>query len=50
MAIIAERLCQDGELTIREICEQLSISRMTLYNCLRYPGVEIGATRKNREL
>lgn len=47
-AIIAERLYQEGELTVREICEQLSISKMTLYNYLRHRGVQIGAGRKDR--
>jgi len=45
-AIIAERLYLEGELSIREICDQLSISKMTLYNYLRHRGVEIGVTRK----
>jgi DNA invertase Pin-like site-specific DNA recombinase len=45
-AIIAERLYEEGDLTVKEICEQLSISKMTLYNYLRYRGVEIGASRK----
>jgi len=44
-AIIAERLYEEGNLTIKEICEQLSISKMTLYNYLRYRGVKIGTTR-----
>ena len=47
-AIIAERLYQEGELTINEICEQLSISKMTLYNYLRYRGVEISTSRKKK--
>jgi DeoR/GlpR family transcriptional regulator of sugar metabolism len=46
MAIIAERLHEEGEMTVKEICEQLSISKMTLYNYLRYRDVEIGTTRK----
>jgi transposase-like protein len=45
-AIIAVRLYEEGDLTVKEICEQLSISKMTLYNYLRYRGVEIGASRK----
>lgn len=45
-AIIAEKLYEEGELTIKEICEQLSISKMTLYNYLRYRGVEIGVARR----
>lgn len=40
-AIIAEKLYQERELTVKEICEQLSISRGTLYNYLRYRGVVI---------
>ncbi len=40
-AIIAEKLYQERELTVKEICEQLSISRGTLYNYLRYRGVTI---------
>lgn len=42
-AIIAEKLYLERELTVKEICEQLSISKMTLYNYLRHRGVEIGA-------
>ena len=38
-AIIAEKLYQERELTVKEICEQLSISRGTLYNYLRFRGV-----------
>jgi len=41
-AMIAERLYQEGDLSVREICEQLSISKSTLYNYLRHQGVEIG--------
>ena len=44
-AIIAEKLYQERELTVKEICEQLSISRGTFYNYLRYRGVNIGAPR-----
>ncbi len=48
-AIIAEKLYMEGELTVREICQQLAISKMTLYNYLRYRGVEIGAARKEQK-
>jgi DNA invertase Pin-like site-specific DNA recombinase len=47
-AIIAERLYQDGELTISKICDQLSISKMTLFNYLRYRGVEPGTVVKKK--
>lgn len=48
-AIIAENLYEEGALSVKEICEQLSISKMTLYNYLRYRGVEIGTIRKNKQ-
>ena len=44
-AIIAEKLYQERELTVKEICEQLSISKGTFYNYLRYQGVSIGVPR-----
>ena len=44
-AIIAENLYLEQKLTVNEICEQLSISRGTLYNYLRHRGVELGAAR-----
>ena len=49
-AIIAERLYEESELTVKDICEQLSISKMTLYNYLRHRGVEIGSTRRREPL
>lgn len=45
IAIIAERLYQEGQKTVAEICKELSISRMTLYNYLRHRGIEIGQHR-----
>ena len=41
-AILAERLYLEGELSISEICEQLSISKGTLYNYLHHQGVKVG--------
>ena len=41
-AIIAEKLYLEGELSIQEICDQLSISKTTLYKYLRHRGVAIG--------
>ena len=49
-AIIAEKLYQEGELTVKGICTQLSIARGTFYNYLRYRGVEIGVSRKKRQV
>jgi DNA invertase Pin-like site-specific DNA recombinase len=40
-AIIAENLYLERKLTIKEICEQLSISKSTLYNYLQIRGVQI---------
>lgn len=45
-AMIAERLYKEGELSTKEICNQLSISKMTLYSYLRHQGVEIATHRK----
>ncbi len=44
-AIIAEKLYQDRELSIKNICEQLSISKMTFYNYLKHRGVRVGNLR-----
>jgi DNA invertase Pin-like site-specific DNA recombinase len=41
-AVLAERLYREDELSISEICEQLSISKGTLYNYLRHQGVDVG--------
>jgi len=45
-AIIAAKLYADGELSTTEICEQLSISKATLYSYLRYQGIKIGDSRQ----
>jgi len=41
-AMLAKQLYLEGELSISEICEQLSISKGTLYNYLHHQGVEVG--------
>jgi DNA invertase Pin-like site-specific DNA recombinase len=41
-AILAEELYRSRELSIKQMCQQLSISRVTFYNYLRYRGVAIG--------
>jgi len=48
-AIIAEKLYQERELTVKEICDQLSISRGTLYNYLRFRGVTIPPSSTSRK-
>lgn len=49
-AVVAERLYLEGQLSVKEICEQLAISRGTLYKYLRYQGVEIGEHRKKKKM
>jgi len=45
-AILAEELYLARDLSIREICEELSISKGTLYNYLRYRDVKTGTSSK----
>lgn len=45
-AIVAESYYKQGEFSISEICEQLNISRNTLYKYLRHRGVQIGKYEK----
>jgi DNA invertase Pin-like site-specific DNA recombinase len=42
-AMAAETLYCEGELSVQEICDQLNISKPTLYSYLRHRGVKIGA-------
>jgi DNA invertase Pin-like site-specific DNA recombinase len=48
-AIIAEKLYQERELTVKENCEQLSISRGTLYNYLWYRGIDVISSPVSRK-
>lgn len=41
-AIAAEALYRDGSLSVKEICDQLDITKPTLYKYLRYRNVSIG--------
>lgn len=43
-AIIAEQLYKEGSRSVAEICDHLSISKMTFYKYLRHRGVEVGST------
>ena len=47
-AIIAEKLYQEGELSVKEICAQLSLSKGTFYNYLHHRGVEPGTRPKKK--
>lgn len=42
-AIIAEKLYKEGQLSVKDICEQLSISRATLYKYLAHQGVRVNS-------
>ena len=44
-AMAAETLYKEGQLSIKGICEQLNISKPTLYSYLRHRGVEIGTKK-----
>ncbi len=46
VAAMAERLYLEGTLSNRAICDELLISKGTLYRYLRHRGVIIGASRK----
>jgi excisionase family DNA binding protein len=39
----AETLYQAGKLSVQEICDQLNITKPTLYACLQQRRVETGA-------
>lgn len=45
-AAAAETLYKEEKLSVQEICNQLSISKSTLYSYLRYRGVSISAYRR----
>ena len=45
-AIAAEALYVKGDLSVNEIADNLSISKVTLYRYLRHRGVVIGGTQK----
>ncbi len=47
-AVAAETLYEAGELSVRAICDQLQISKPTLYSYLRHRGVKIGARPSGR--
>jgi len=42
-AMAAETLYREGKLSVQDICDQLDISRPTLYVYLRHRGVKIGS-------
>lgn len=48
-AMAAETLYREGQLTVREICDQLGISKPTLYAYLDHRNVETGSGRNMRK-
>ncbi len=49
-AVAAEALYKEGELSVVEICQNLSISKATLYKYLRYQGVEVSSFNKRQKM
>lgn len=47
-AMAAETLYKEGEMSIREICNQLHISKPTLYSYLRHRGVHVGKSETSK--
>lgn len=45
----AVALYNEGALSVQEICRQLGISKCTLYNYLRYRGVQIGTYHRKEK-
>ena len=44
-AIIAQRLYEEENLSVQQICDQLSIAKRTFYKYLRHRGVKVGTPR-----
>ena len=47
-AVIAESLYREGQLSVMDVCNELQISKPTLYKYLRHRGVQIGSQESNR--
>ena len=47
-AVIAESLYKEGQLSVMDICNDLQISKPTLYKYLRHRGVQIGSQGLNQ--
>lgn len=46
----AETLCKEGRLSVQAICNQLSISKLTLYAHLRHRRVKIGVRPRQGDI
>lgn len=49
-AMAAETLYREGRLSVQEICDQLGISKPTLYAYLRLRGVAVGARKGDPQI
>ena len=47
-AMAAETLYLEGQLSVQEICDQLQISKPTLYSYLKHRGVKTGSHRRRQ--
>ena len=47
-AIAAEALYKEGQLSVVEICQNLNISKATLYKYLRHQGIEVSSFHKRQ--
>lgn len=48
-AIAAEALYKEGQLSVVEICQNLNISKATLYKYLRHQGVQVSTFKKRQQ-
>lgn len=48
-AVAAEALYKEGQLSVVEICQNLNISKATLYKYLRYQGIEVSTFHKRQK-
>ena len=47
-AIAAEALYKEGQLSVSEMCQNLNISKATLYKYLRHRGIEVSSFHKRQ--
>jgi len=48
-AVAAEALYKEGQLSVVEICQNLSMSKATLYKYLRHQGIEVSTFHKRQQ-
>lgn len=47
-ALAAETLYKEGKLSVQEICQQLRVSKPTLYAYLAHRGVKVGSRQTKK--